>query len=379
MRSLQLTALALSVLLMGCQNAQELLNQVNQVLTPTGTNVAKAVPARKTAAPRKVKPLIPLRTQLVEMLKAPQLPLNKRMVRLHVVVPLDSDLQMEDEGFTIAALPIASITKIRATLSGIGLSTPLSPVGADSNGDLTVPPDGLAVIDFEVPVGVNRIVSLSAYNSAGQLVEGSTIKGVLDIRDTSVNVAEIQFRTTPAATVLEKLIVADPLMASLTPMAQLQTFIDTQLTQPVTGSVPMTFQTHPSLVNTQEIFQTIVNINANQPPGSPVILPQSATPEMLTAPHTLQGLITIQEGYDEADLTITVLDPASAYPGAVIKGPISTPITLPFTISGIAPNAPGHPWIVKLSGTVSGQKLFSGSINRLIDLNTSSNVSFTIW
>lgn len=374
----------LLLLVTGCHNAKELLGQINQTLATTSTQkvsiTAKPTQTKKVpAVPHKIKPTLSLRTQLIQLLNAPKLPPDKRLLRLNVVVPKDSDLTMDDEGFTIQALPVASITKVRATLAGIGISTPIVPVGADSNGDLAVPSDGLVVIDFEAPLGANRIVTLTGYNNAMQAVNGSALKGLLDVHQTSVNSSEIQFRTTPTATVLQQLIAYDPLMASLMPVNQLQDFIDTQLTKPVAGSVPMTFQNHPVFVNTQTLYQSIVDLNANQPPGGPVLLPQTPTPEMLDAAHTIQGTLTIGSDYDHVDVTITALDPASNSPGAVLQGPIATPVTLPFTIPGVARNAPGTPWLVKLTGTVSGQKLFSGSMNRMIDLNNTNTVSFTIF
>lgn len=310
-----------------------------------------------------------------------KIPTNKRLIKLSIYVPRNPLRDLKPEGLVIQALPVNSIVKLKAQVTGIGISTPILPdETTDPNiisGYVPVSTTGMATVNFVVPVGVNRIVTLTGYTDTEFTVPGSVIKGVLNVTDTGVNAVDIAWRSTPTATTIEKLITLNPLLASLIDYNQLQSYIDNNLTMP--NSSGATFGTHPSLINSETLAVAINNLNAISPPDATPILPVGTTPDMFITPVTLQGQVFIvYTGYNNADFTINCFDPSSAYPGFSYNSTFTAPATINYSISGILPLANGS-WTVKLKGVFSGTKHSSTAITRYFDTSTTASLNFSIY
>lgn len=392
MKKFQIYLLSILLILIGCSELSQVpefaqVQSIIEELTPEQKSIVKKQIVQRFEQPAKIlksKPL-PLLIKTLELVKEHKLnlPPTFKLLRLYIAVPRDPTRTLEDRGFTVKALPVNSIVKIKAALSGIGITSPIQPQGVDANGFLPVPADGVVVIDFAAPVGVKRVVSLDGFTSIDRLVDGSNIKGVLDIEESQVSTTNIHYMTTPTASVVDQLLIADPLMASLIDVSALQSFVDTQLTNPSSTTPPISFQRHPSLVNADAIFNEIQTLNAGNPPGTPVVLPATPTASMTIDPVTLTGTVFTGSGYNNIDITITAFDPASDAPGfsfTQVYDPADLGSkTIPFSIAGLAPNEPGKPWTVKLAGTLTGSKFFSGEVTQTVDLTTTTQLSFFVF
>ena len=90
-----------------------------------------------------------------------------------------SDCSVEYGSLSIAknvnrSMDASEISKVKATVSGTGITVPLTAEGTASGGktDITVE---------KIPVGKNRIVALQAYNGANE-IEGAVMYAVTDIK-----------------------------------------------------------------------------------------------------------------------------------------------------------------------------------------------------
>ena len=90
-----------------------------------------------------------------------------------------SDCSVEYGSLSIAkdvnrSMDASEISKVKVTVSGTGITVPLTAEGTASGGktDITVE---------KIPVGKNRIVALQAYNGANE-IEGAVMYAVTDIK-----------------------------------------------------------------------------------------------------------------------------------------------------------------------------------------------------
>lgn len=186
-------------------------------------------------------------------------------IRLEIQVPRGD--KQHGKGFKTQALDPGEIAYVDVTVSGIGLNSPIK--GTD--GLLPVPMDGRVTVDLEVPTGVNRVVTLGGYNGSQRLIEGSVIKGLLDVTPLAPASAEVSWRTQVSGLIMERLIQRDPLLASLVKGSDLQAQVD-GVTQP-SGTFPYAFVVHPSLLMPAKWADDILAANAHLPPGSTPVLP----------------------------------------------------------------------------------------------------------
>src|SRR5690606_11416391 len=102
------------------------------------------------------------------------------------------------------ALRCDQVKSAKISVSGLGMNTPLLPSHADDNGFLAVSGCQIAAQIDDVPYGL-RIVTVELYDSADQLITGSTLKRVflLDPQAQTVMVSSLYL---PTAQVLETLL-----------------------------------------------------------------------------------------------------------------------------------------------------------------------------
>ena len=314
----------------------------------------------------------PMQAKIEIINNAANIPANKRLIKITLTVPRDPLRRREPEGFVIKALPVDSIVKLKAEVSGIGITSPIQPDATTSPAlvDGYVPVNyGTASINFVVPVGLNRIVTLTAYDSASQIITNAAIKGVLNVTDTGINTVDITEKTTPTAATIENLITSNPLIASLIDYTQLQTYIDNNLN----GN-------HPSLLKPDVLANEINTVNSTLPPGDTPAMPTNPITGLFIIPVTLNGTVTVQAGYDAGEFTINCYDPSSSYSGfTYTKKSFTAPITINYSIASVYPLTTGS-WAVKLNGTFYQYNYprFRGTITSSFDTITSDPVNFAI-
>ena len=368
-------------LFVGCQPKLVSLNDDTPLpppnIIPSVTEPAKEI---KKEIVETIKNPIQAKVEIIKPTK--KIPSNKRLLKISIYVPRDAKRDSKPEGLVIQALPVNTITKLKAQITGIGISTPILPDETTDpsiiDGYAIVSTTGVASVNFVVPVGVNRIVTLTGYTDTEFVIPGTEIKGVLNVADSGVNTVDTTWRSTPTASTIEKLITLNPLLTSLIDYNQLQTYIDNNLTKPdSTGNI---YVTHPSLINTENLAVAINNANATSPPGTAPVFPSAVTPDMFITPVTLQGQVNVvYSGYNTADFTIDCFDPSSAYPGFTYKSVITAPTTINYSIPGILPLANGS-WTIKLRGTFSGTKYYTGTITRYFNTATPTTpLNFSIY
>jgi sugar lactone lactonase YvrE len=141
-----------------------------------------------------------LQTALVRLSAASQLPLK--------------------QGFATKGISFSdpSVAYLRFTAAG----TNFAPVTADFP---WTPGTPLPAIAAAVPVGTNRIFTLSAMDAYKHVLV--SLKGVASVAASGANNVTIDWATTPTATVLENLAITDPALVSQVDVAQLQTLVNT--------------------------------------------------------------------------------------------------------------------------------------------------------
>lgn len=122
------------------------------------------------------------------------------------------------------------VNRLDVTLSGPGFFTPLFP--ADSTeGSMSVTSGSIASHIDNVPTGSNRFIKVVAWNGAKKL---NQIGGVIDVQPGFQNHVTVGLSTTPTAAIIEKLSTRAPESARAISAAEVQNYLDTYVTKPVT-------------------------------------------------------------------------------------------------------------------------------------------------
>lgn len=148
---------------------------------------------------------------------------------------------------------------------GLGITTPIT------NGTVNPIrlPDGKNITPVyftanSIPVGNNRIIKINGLDkSLSSLGSQVTIMGVANVSSTYPNEAEVSWRTTPTAKVIDRLITLGSQFSATVDNQQLQALVDKIITNDTSGVT--SDDIHPSLVNTTAIAAYINNNSGNLP------------------------------------------------------------------------------------------------------------------
>jgi len=148
----------------------------------------------------------------------------------------------------------------------------------------------LTVLFENVPAGTLRFATISAFNSDKQPIPGTTIQAVFAVGPGSEAVSqEVTFRTTPAAQVMNLLLLSDPDLAKSVDLVALQNFLD-QLTG-LEGTRPQYVYTrqHPLGLNA-----ALLAADLRAAGGNPALLDtqKNYTLPLAHLTGTVQGLAT---------------------------------------------------------------------------------------
>lgn len=123
-----------------------------------------------------------------------------------------SDCSVEYGSLSIAkdvnrSMDVSEINKVKVTVSGTGITVPLTAEGTASGGktDITVE---------KIPVGKNRIVALQAYNGANE-IEGAVMYAVTDIKS-GLNSVAVNWTTSKIGKVYNALLAKGVDISALT-------------------------------------------------------------------------------------------------------------------------------------------------------------------
>ena len=287
---------------------------------------------------------------------------------------LKISMKILDSSMHIQSFDSTLVKKIRVFIKGIGIDPPILPTSATpsyANPIIDLSEGNSFTADFSnIPVGKNRIITLQGLNNAGNLL--GQVKSLIDINSGANNLNSINWRTTPAADIVEKILYdkALPFLAAGIDPLKLQSNIDM-----LTGYDGNNFtKRHPSLLNTDILASDIVRLN-NIPekmaaPDMPAISPDVESNVAKTTitldgnnPSTPDVALFIRKGplkgiKSVESFTVKLLDPTSTAPLSVRYPDLSTfPVVtfpsginyyrIPYKIENITPNIyPGNNYIL---------------------------------
>lgn len=137
-----------------------------------------------------------------------------------------------------------------------------------------------------IPVGNNRIIKVNGLDkSLNSLGSHVTIMGVTNVSSSYANEAEVSWRTTPTAKVIERLISLNSQYASTVDYIQIQNIVD-KIVNNTTINIT-TDDVHPSLVNSNSIGDYINNNSGTLP----VVNDSTQASNYRLTPQTITGKI----------------------------------------------------------------------------------------
>ena len=160
-----------------------------------------------------------------------------------------------------------------------------------------------------IPKGNNRIVTAQGYDANKKLIPGATLKAYYNSPPNGNSVTvHLVWRFTAAANVIEKILEQNPTMANQLDASQLQEKIDDLIYQgkPLNEQdKPLNekdYATHPSLINPDDLVESIMTNNGQLPPNQ-VIVPFASNVEIV-----VQNLVGDAMG---TKINLQIDDPAS--------------------------------------------------------------------
>ncbi|MEB3329847.1 MAG: hypothetical protein VKQ33_11500 [Candidatus Sericytochromatia bacterium] len=195
----------------------------------------------------------------------------------------------------------ADVAHLRVRVVGVGMN-PVERVVP------WTPALGPASLSVQVPVGSNRVFLVSGLSFAMQPL--STLKGVATVTATGATVT-VNAATTPAADVLERLIVEAPAAAQAVSLSDLQGFVDLVTARDgVSGSVTNS----PAEVDTGTLADEVASRAGAVPPGATASSYWNpASQDLVVEVRDASGTLVFQ------DATLVVDDPTS-WPTQVASG-----------------------------------------------------------
>lgn len=225
------------------------------------------------------------------------------------------------------------ISRIRISISGIGISTTLYPTSSDDTitGIKTIAvanatdPCAVNATVSNVPYGKARVATIESYDSAGNLIPGATVKAVFDV-DSDTEDVTVDYQSTPAAKIIESMTVSSPTDPSNFIVSKVN-LVELQNKIVAIGAV------HPSFINSSAIA---TDLKANG--GNATALVETKTTYKI-APAKIKFTIAGLASDEEA--TIRVDDPASS-----VK---TVSANAEFTIDNVTPNDTGEKWKIYIT------------------------------
>lgn len=193
------------------------------------------------------------------------------------------------------------VNRLDVTLSGPGFFTPLFPADSD-DGSMSVASGSIASHIDNVPTGANRFIKVVAWNGAKKL---NQIGGVIDVQPGFQNHVSVGLSTTPTAAIVEKLSTRAPESATAISSAEVQDYLDTYVTKPVTDDP--TRQNafdgyHPYRVNPDGVVDYLIANNFTLPadfddarPADQAFVLQGGALRILTDPLPIGSRIWLND------------------------------------------------------------------------------------
>ncbi|MGV3526623.1 MAG: beta strand repeat-containing protein [Candidatus Sericytochromatia bacterium] len=333
----------LSLLATSCQPSAP-VTLFSGPVTPSGdTAVALA------EVPRYTSPVLPPITLKPEA----QVRIQGNRVALEAKLP---PLQAQQTGeFKTQLLDLSTAATVTATVTD-SYGKSYSPVGADGNGQLPYPANGVINLSFTGVIPDELLfITLQVSDGTADIPQAELATVVKHLATTDVTAA-MNFQTTPAAKTLQALLAVDAARARAVNLGDLTSFLAS--VTGVTGTAPnVSYTTHPSLVDTAALATAL----RTQAPGD--LTPATYRRTGATLSLNVTGLV----GSDTLEVQAT--DAASARKLAVATGSTS--------LSGITPGS-GLQLQVGATAGNSTQYSFSASPNSSLTLADGSTTPVVI-
>jgi hypothetical protein len=167
----------------------------------------------------------------------------------------------QPEGFQTKALDLSRAKTIKATLTNLDPNFVYVPQGANSAGELPYPADGVLNLTFKsiLKTHTRLIARIKVFDENNQFISGSAISSVFDNRENTL--ANINFRTTPTALILENMLNSNAFLAKSIPLEEVQNLVDTIIAVDGSGKAT-TYLTSPELVDTRQLANDILQRNS---------------------------------------------------------------------------------------------------------------------
>lgn len=167
----------------------------------------------------------------------------------------------QPEGFQTKALDLSRAKTIKATLTNLDPNFVYVPQGANSAGELPYPADGVLNLTFKsiLKTHTRLIARIKVFDENNQFISGSAISSVFDNRENTL--ANINFRTTPTALILENMLNSNAFLAKSIPLEEVQNLVDTIIAVDGSGKAT-TYLTSPDLVDTRQLANDILQRNS---------------------------------------------------------------------------------------------------------------------
>lgn len=249
--------------------------------------------------------------------------------------------ELRKKGFTTQFIEPTDIYFANGQVTGNGIGAPINPSAPVNPFALPNGTNTVNVVFSNVPVGKNRVVTVTALDAAqAPIAAHYEIKGVTDV-STGGNTVTVSFQTTPTARVVEKIIAdAHPSINFVNP-TDIQTFVD----RLVNNDTPSPLDDiHPTLIDHDAIALFIEANNVPPNPTPPITVPDRTA--YTNIPGTVTGTISgLQEAYklgaaDETvfpPFTLVLNDPSSQAQITAAQVQAGVVPSLNYTINNVTP------------------------------------------
>lgn len=296
MKSIRFLSALITVLLVACQSSTP---QPAVQTLQTRSADTPLLGSVQGAKPRPLAYTTPVLSQFVKIQPSATVKIEGNRVTLEIKLPPRPERANSgtNSDFRTQALDLAAATLITATVSDSHGKT-YTPVGADGNGRVAYPGSGIISLTFNsVLPDPLLFVELQVRDNTADIPQAD-LAAVISHTTSSNTTATLNFQTTPAAKAMKILLGNDATRARAINLTDLNTLL-----LAVTGFAagpPITYTSHPSLVNTPLLATDL----------------QAQNPNLLTAANYRRTGATVSldiSGLVGADrLNVQVTDAASA-------------------------------------------------------------------
>lgn len=329
MQSRWILSLSCSVFLVACQSVPQ-STSLNQVATQIGSTAqTQAHLASLQAIQRQsTRPLLAsYQTPMGKVTVTPAKTANKANIQVEITMPKAGQNagQSRAQGFRTQALALNNITRVKAQIQGIGISSPIYALGADANGKLDNPGGTFSLTFNDVPYGAARWLELTSYDSSDEIIEGAWVYTGFHLSSATVSL-ELSWRTTLLGQILaimnthvgnEELseidefpstgsVASDHHLMSTLDLEALQSFLENEILG-LSGTAPnYAYLHHPALIANMNLAKDLITYQGNLAELETI---NNTEPRYYLSPgtltYTLSGLI------DPDKATVVIRDPAS--------------------------------------------------------------------